>query len=438
MHTRFKHVFAVAILLTLLLSRPIRISHAQDPVTETPQAIQPPTPTEIIEAINALRLSYGLPALATHPILMQLAQRQADGIAAGLTGHWRPHGLTLGQMLIMEGYPLSGDLTQDGYRSENWIVSMTAQGAIDAWLSDDEHSNTMLSEYRSDIGAGVAMARDEWGQDQIYVAIETALQTRSGQQQSGARDFLTRLPAIINGTTSINGTPVPLTKGQYIIPVIKNTARPDGDVLHEVQYGQSLWSIAITYGTTIKQIQAWNNLGESNIVYERQMLLVQKGATHPTTPPTQTATTAFSRSLFLTPSPTVTQTETAAGISAPETGGRSSIVAVLIISVSLLMMALCLPCLAISKNAAAVSGLTINIEPSSNDRLFRNGKQFRAGTARYSAHVPPEGVRAYRASDGQADRRQQPLQPHSPQNRGSDTGPFEARMIHLQAPDPMD
>jgi len=102
---------------------------------------------------------------------MTLAQRQADDIAAGLTGHWRPYGLTLGQMLIMEGYPLAGDLTQGGYRSEK-------------------------------------MRRDEWGQDQIYVVIETALQTRNGQQQSWARDFLTRLPSVINGTTSINGTSI--------------------------------------------------------------------------------------------------------------------------------------------------------------------------------------------------------------------------------------
>jgi len=30
-----------------------------------------------------------------------------DGIAAALTGHWRPYGVMLGQMLIMEGYPLA-------------------------------------------------------------------------------------------------------------------------------------------------------------------------------------------------------------------------------------------------------------------------------------------------------------------------------------------
>jgi LysM repeat protein len=188
------------------------------------------------------------------------------------------------------------------------MVSMTMQGAIDVWLSDDEHSNTMLSEFRSDIGVGVSMSRDEWGQDQIYVVIETALQTRNGQQQSWARDFLTQLPSIINGSTSINGTLVPLAEGQYIIPVAQSTARPDGDVVHEVQYGQSLWSIAITYRTTINQIQKLNNLGDSNIVYEQQLLLVQKGATQPAVIPTQTATTSVLKSLSTTPSPTVTQT----------------------------------------------------------------------------------------------------------------------------------
>ena len=324
----------VAALMTLLFSTPRQTARAQTPETETPQAaIQPPTPAEIIDAINALRLSYGLPTLAVHPVLMTLAQRQADGIAVGLTGHWRPYGLTLGQLLIMEGYPLSGDLTQDGYRSENWIVSMTAQGAIDAWLEDDEHSNTMLSEFRSDIGAGVSMMRDEWGQDQIYVVIETALQTRSGQQQSWARDFLTRLPSVIGGTTSINGTPVPLSKGQYIIPVAQSTARADGDVIHQVQYGQSLWSIAITYGTTIEQIQRWNNLGASTIVYEQQLLLVQKGATQPVVIPTQTATAIISA----TPSPTITQIVTTTEMSALPTGQERSIPLIFIVGVSILI-----------------------------------------------------------------------------------------------------
>jgi LysM repeat protein len=60
-----------------------------------------------------------------------------------------------------------------------------------------------------------------------------------------------------------------------------NTAHPNGDVFHKVQYGQSLWSIAIQYGTTIKNIQALNNLGEDKVVYQGQELLVKKAATQP-------------------------------------------------------------------------------------------------------------------------------------------------------------
>jgi uncharacterized protein YkwD len=69
--------------MMLLFSAPLAIARAQTPETETPQAAQPPTPAEIIDAINTLRISYGLPALAVHPVLMTLAQRQADGIAVG-------------------------------------------------------------------------------------------------------------------------------------------------------------------------------------------------------------------------------------------------------------------------------------------------------------------------------------------------------------------
>jgi hypothetical protein len=77
---------------------------------------------------------------------------------------------------------------------------------------------------------------------------------------------------------------------QYIIPVSLSTARPDGMVYHKVQYGQSLWSIAIAYGTTIKNLQALNNLSDTTI-YEGQVLLVQRGATQPASPvPTPTGT----------------------------------------------------------------------------------------------------------------------------------------------------
>lgn len=235
-----------------------------------------PTPAELINEVNALRLANGLSALAVHPVLMQIAQEQANGIASGLPGHWRPNNMTLGQWMMSLGYPLSGDLSQDGYRSENWTPAQSSQGAVQAWLGDAPHTNTMLSPYRSDIGAGIIAVEDGY----IFV-IETALRTTSGQMQSNAAAILTGIPltqqAYNAGATlaAENGT-LP----QYSLPVIVVTANPGGDVIHEVQYGQTLWSIAITYHTTIKEIQRLNNWNEET-VYVGQQLLVMKGATPP-------------------------------------------------------------------------------------------------------------------------------------------------------------
>jgi LysM repeat protein len=36
-------------------------------------------------------------------------------------------------------------------------------------------------------------------------------------------------------------------------------APSEKDAVYEVQYGQSLWSIAVTYGTTIEQIPKLSN-----------------------------------------------------------------------------------------------------------------------------------------------------------------------------------
>ena len=256
-----------------------------------------PTASEVIEAVNQLRIANGLLPLNTHPVLMQVAQWEANAIAGGAPGHTRPNGLTLGQWLLSLGYPLSGDLSQDGYRSENWVAAKTAQQAIEIWLMDGPHTNTMLSPDRSDIGVAIVVS------DQTYIVLETALQTNSGEMQFDAYPILT---ALAQGGNVDGDSSVP----QYIIPVKRSTARPDGNVIHKVQYGQSLWSIAVTYNTTIDQIRAWNNLGETTEIYDGQILLVQMGATQPP-PPTTTPLATLTDFSTVTPtssgaSPTTT------------------------------------------------------------------------------------------------------------------------------------
>ena len=72
-----------------------------------------------------------------------------------------------------------------------------------------------------------------------------------------------------------------------------STPDQDGKVYHEVQYGQSLWSLAIAYGVKIDEIRALNNLAAEEIIYQGERLLVRvdtPAATVPTALQTDTAT----------------------------------------------------------------------------------------------------------------------------------------------------
>jgi LysM repeat protein len=271
---------ALAFLLGLLSVNQVS---AQDE-TPTPEVdiptsqAQAPTPSQVIEAINQLRMSHGIAPLSVHPILMQVGQQEAEGIAGGMGGHWRPNELTLGQWLLSLGYPLLGDLSLDGYRSENWGFAGNTEEAIAMWLGDDEHTNTMLSLDRSDIGVGIAFSEED---SSYVIVVETALQTKSGQMQWDAIPILTGIPqtqaaySAMSTEAARNGL---LPQG--MAPVALNTALADGNVYHDVKYGQTLWSIAITYRTTIKQIQQLNNLTDTT-VQPGQHLLILKGATQP-------------------------------------------------------------------------------------------------------------------------------------------------------------
>ncbi len=258
-------------LASISLSQPM-------PVFAQPSQQTITTPSQLIDAVNSLRLSYGLTPLAVHSVLMQSAQGQADYMAAtGNVTHARPGGMTYTQQLLSLGFPLSGDLSLGGFRAENILSSNGAlewNGVPPGW-QDPDHMNTMLSPNFTHIGAGISQ-----GSNGYYYAVDCAASTGSGQMQESASSIL----GAASGTEVAGNVAI----SQYMVPITKSTANASGDVLHKVQYGQTLWSIAIDYGTTIKNIQALNNLGEDLVVYQGQELLVLKGATPPP-PSTPTA-----------------------------------------------------------------------------------------------------------------------------------------------------
>jgi len=230
------------------------------------------SPSQLIDAVNNLRIANGLAPLAVHSALMQSAQSQADYMAAtGQVTHARPSG-TYTQQLLALGFPLAGDLSQGGFRSENILNTngpLVWNGVPPAW-QDAQHMNTMLSGNFTHIGAGISQSGESY-----YYAVDTAAATGSGQQQESAATVLTSVPGGASASSGVS---------QFMVPVTLSTPRPDGNVYHKVQYGQSLWSIAIAYGTTIKNIQALNNLGEQSTVYQGEELLVVTGATQAAAP----------------------------------------------------------------------------------------------------------------------------------------------------------
>jgi LysM repeat protein len=255
------------------------------------------TPNQLIDAVNSLRLANGLSTLAVHSALMQSAQSQANYMAAtGAVTHERP-GTTYTQQLLGLGFPLAGNLSLGGFRSENILSS---GGSPLAWneilvgWQDDLHMNTMLSPNYTHIGAGIAQ-----GSGGYYYAVDAAAATWSGQMPSEASAILTSMPKGSNAAGA----------SQYIVPVIINTALPSGDVYHQLQYGQTLWEIAIKYDTKIKSIQALNNLGNNLVVQQGQKLLVKRGATQP--PPATPTSTAF-----VAPTP-IALTPTASVVASP-------------------------------------------------------------------------------------------------------------------------
>ena len=248
-----KLIFCITLVLFVLDTLvPHQIALASPSVSLSAQT----TPNELIAAVNSFRTTNGLPAYTVNSILMQIAQDQVNYMATtGQVAH-KP-GLT--QRILDAGYPLAGDLSQGGFRAENITGgTKSATQVVQEWTGDALHLNTMLSPNLTEIGAGVAKVGDRY-----YIAIDCARPTTSGQPQA---------------YTPGSGDPVINTSApsDFIVPITTSTPDVEGLVYHEVQYGQTLWAIAIEYGVKIDEIRSLNNLGPTTEIYQGDRLLVKK------------------------------------------------------------------------------------------------------------------------------------------------------------------
>lgn len=243
---RWNKLFSLILLFALLF--PAQSVRAQSEVSAY----------DLIAAMNALRVSYGLPALIEDPIVMAVAQGTAEVMAANNMS-W--HIGDVRGRIAAAGY--GGGSTV--WATENFAVGNLSLDEIMVIWSDPDHMRPAVTPAYCHVGAGVAATAD----GKYYYVLQAAYvsgascgaSTSSGSSSSPGA---TRVPGVVYG---------------IIMPVKVATPDAEGITYHVVETGQSLWSIAIAYKVTIKDIQTWNNLASGTVIKTGQRLFIPNSNT---------------------------------------------------------------------------------------------------------------------------------------------------------------
>lgn len=260
----FRRVFRVQLILVFVVilgasSIPTSVVHAQEITpTITPQGAPPTgtpvTPQGIIDAFNAIRRHYNMRALVVDPILAGLAQQTADTMAInGMSGHIGG----VRERAIAAGYG-EGDIP---WLTENYAIGpMSLEELMMAW-SDADHMRPGNNEYYAHAGVGIS----EYNGDVYYIFIAGYTSNRIYKP----------------GATALPGQTLTAPISQVMFPVTKATPGTDGRIIHTVKHGQTLWAIAIAYGTHILDIQRANGMTADQVDLSEGQQLVIPAAGNP-------------------------------------------------------------------------------------------------------------------------------------------------------------
>jgi LysM repeat protein len=214
--------------------------------------------SELILAMNTLRVSQGLPPLIEDPIVNAVAQGTAEIMAANNMS-W--HIGDVRGRLAAAGY--GGGATV--WATENFAMgSMGIDEIMQTWADPDHMRPAVIPAY-CHVGAGVAQAAD--GTYYYILQAAYASDQACGEYKS------------VSGGDPGNGVNQVPPVSQVIIPVKIATPGSDGRIYHIVQSGQSFWSIAIAYQITIRDLEVWNNLSRDVALLVGEKLFIPSSGT---------------------------------------------------------------------------------------------------------------------------------------------------------------
>jgi LysM repeat protein len=242
---------------------------------------------------------------------MGIAQTHAEYMAAiGVSNvHTDAQGLLPFQRAIAAGYMVAGDLALHGFFSENVTggVGITPQDAVHEWMGDEPHLNTMVASTLFDVGAGVAFVGNTF-----YYCLD------AGQS---------------NGGTPVAYTP-PAPLYTSVPTLIPNTPNADGSIIHIIQPGDTVGTIAEAYDVPIADILRLNNITLQSKIYAGNKLIIRAANTPTPTQPTGTPTGLPTITTWPTSTPTFTQTPPlptpTASPGLPASAARNSVLAIIV------------------------------------------------------------------------------------------------------------
>ena len=241
-----------------------------------PAQVHAQSADDLINEVNALRSSYGLAPYTIDPNLMVAAQQHSEYQASiHQTTHERADG---------SGIPARSDNVCGG-------IGVNASYCVNSMWTDDLHRFTMIGLSEGTVGAGYAQSEG----NHYYTLMVNSSGTDTG---------LIKQEAVSEYQVPIDPDAALLQPGEFYT----STPMPDGSIYHTVRSNETLWSIALSYGITIAEIQALNGMAEddTSVSIGQRILIVYGGNTvEPTFTPTITPLPATN-----TPKPTSTATNT--------------------------------------------------------------------------------------------------------------------------------
>ena len=283
--------FSVSLLIAFFIALPNR-AHAQDDGGLSSVAQQ------ILNDVNQARTDNGLAPLALSPLLTLAAQRHVDDVIAnGNWGHYGSDGSNVRMRVARVGYPTDSV-------SENWVAVAEPTGAIGWWMNDWIHRVNILAPYWDEIGVGAAQAGNGWwilvtdfgdadGQSSYAAAApaeDGAAPADVEVVPAGGLDYAVRagdtLLAIayrfgldwqdVAVANRMNEDDL-LQIGQVLyLPSVGGIGGPVDDAgaaavsvgkqTYAVRAGDTLFTIALRYSVTWREIAAVNGLGEFDLL----------------------------------------------------------------------------------------------------------------------------------------------------------------------------